>query len=94
MVLQASGGEGGDVASHDGTRVSISDPRRYPYAILTRLRGSSTESGYELHFLEGTGVKAHWTDYVERLQRSGDFTEARLCTLGLMDDSSGMLLGD
>jgi hypothetical protein len=85
--------KGGDVASHPGTRVSTTDPYYYPYAILTRRRNASEGEGYELHFLEGVGPKADWAAHAERLQRSGEFSEVRFCTVGLMDDHDGTFLG-
>jgi hypothetical protein len=73
-------------------RVPTTDPRYYPYAIVSKRRGTPKDDGFELHFIE-TGTKVAWQDHARALQQSGEFDWVRFTTLNLWDDETGEPLG-
>jgi hypothetical protein len=65
--------------------VSITDPARGPYAILTKTKVSPADDGYELHFLRRAS-EDDWLGLRRRLEGSGAYSIVRLVSLGLAVD--------
>lgn len=79
--------------SRGTTSVGISDPTGYPYAIVSRTAGSPTDSGFELHLIDGPATLEDWQQLVVELQASGDYEEVALTTMNFHEHESGRSLG-
>jgi hypothetical protein len=74
-------------------RVRSTDPYYYPYAIVSKRRGTPKDDGFELHFLE-TGPKVAWQEHAQALREGGEFEWVRFTTMNFWDDETGEPLGN
>lgn len=75
------------------TVARISDPTGFPYAIVSKMVGSPTDSGFELHFIEGPATLDDWQQLVRSLLAAGDYEYVALTTMNFQEHESGRRLG-